>query len=283
MSRLIAFIFACFTVNCLLAQKTVFVSVPPQMEALRKIGGNDIRLEVLVPPGMNPENYTLNAKLISALSRADAVFLIGVAFEQVLRSRLENSLPKGVLIDTREGMTLRQMQGHSHDGHSDHGFDPHVWLNPENMLVHAQHVEKALSRLNPENRGLYQQRCQDYCQELKDLQRQIEQVLKKFSGRQALVVHPAFGYLLDLYGIGQLALEHEGKEPGARRLSQLLRSAKSQNQRVIFTQPQFSDKSARVLMQSLGGEIISLDPLPEHYLQGMLELAQTLSRGLDQP
>ena len=283
MSRLAVFIFACLVANCLLAQKVVFVSVPPQMEAVQKIAGSDFQLEVLVPPGMNPENYSLNAKLISSLARADAVFLIGVAFEQVLRSRLEGTLAKGVLIDTHMGMTLRQIEGHFHAGHSERGFDPHVWLNPDNMIIHAKHIGRALSKLNPEKQEIYQRRCQEYCQELQDLKQQIEQLLKNFSGRQVLVVHPAFGYLLDLYEIGQLALEHEGKEPGARRLSQLLRSAKSQNQKVIFTQPQFSEKSARVLMQSLGGKVVSLDPLPEHYLHGMLELAQVLSQNLEQP
>jgi len=262
------------------AQWTVFVSVPPQMEAVQKIAGENVQLEVLVPPGMNPENYTLNAKRISSLSRADAVFLIGVAFEKVLRSRLEGTLKAGVLIDTREGMTLRQMEEHDHGGH---GWDPHAWLNPENMQVHARHVEQALSRLDPERRELYQQRCEAYCRELQSLKQQLDAMLGKFNGRKVLVVHPAFGYLLDIYGIGQLAVEQDGKEPGARRLSELLRTAKSENHRVIFTQPQFSDKSARILMQNLKGSIVSLDPLPEQYSQGMLKLAQALLQGLKQP
>jgi len=269
--------------NVFSAQWTVFVSVPPQMEAVQKIAGGNVQLEVLVPPGMNPENYTLSAKRISSLSRADAVFLIGVEFEKVLRSRLDGTLKAGVLIDTREGMTLRKMEEHDHGGHSHYGWDPHVWLNPANMLVYARHVEQALSRLDPERRELYQQRCEGYCRELQNLKQQLDEMLRKYSGHRVLVVHPAFGYLLDLYGIGQLALEQEGKEPGARRLSQLLRTAKSENHRVIFTQPQFSDKSARVLMQNLKGSIVSLDPLPEQYSEGMLKLAQALLQGLQQP
>ncbi len=288
MNRQLSLIILFLACKALTAQWTVFVSVPPQMEAIRKIAGGHVQLEVLVPPGMNPENYTLNAKRISSLSRADAVFLIGVEFEKVLRSRLEGTLKKGVLIDTREGMTLRKMEehchvGHSHAGHSDHGWDPHVWLNPDNMVVHARHVEQTLSRLDPEHRETYQQRCEAYCLELQNLKQQLDEMLRKFSGRKVLVVHPAFGYLLDIYGIGQLALEQEGKEPGARRLSQLLRTAKSENHRVIFTQPQFSDKSARILMQNLKGSIVSLDPLPEQYCTGMLKLSQALLQGLNQP
>ena len=257
--------------------------MPPQIEAVRKIAGENVCIEVLVPTGMNPENYTLNAKRISLLSRADAVFLIGVGFENVLRTRLEDRLKAGVLLDTREGMSLRKMDGHDHDGHEAHGWDPHVWLNPENMLVHARHVEQAFIRLAPEHRELYQQRCEAYCQELQNLKKQLDEMLGKFSGRRILVVHPAFGYLLDLYGIGQLAIEQEGKEPGARHLNELLRIAKSENHQVIFTQPQFSDKSARVLMQSLRGSIVLLDSLSEKYTKGMLKLAQALMQGLKQP
>jgi len=283
MNRQLLLIIALLTCNTLPAQWTVFISVPPQIEAVRKIAGENVRLEVLVPPGMNPENYTLTAKRISLLQRADAVFLIGMGFEKVLRTRLEGTLKAGVLLDTHEDMSLRKMDGHEHDGHEAHGWDPHVWLNPENMLVHARHVERAFIRLDPEHRELYQQRCTAYCQELQNLKKQLDEMLGGFSGRRILVVHPAFGYLLDLYGIGQLAIEQDGKEPGARHLNELLRIAKSENHRVIFTQPQFSDKSARVLMQSLGCSIVLLDPLPEQYSQGMLKLAQTLLQGLKQP
>lgn len=265
--------------------RTVFVSVPPQLEAVQKIAGSEVQVEVLVPPGMNPENYTLRAKTISALSRADAVFLIGVEFEKVLRARLEGTLKAGVLVNTRSGMSLRSMEdhaGHFHAGHQ-HGNDPHVWLNVDNMIVHARQVGATFSRLDPSKQKEYAERTEEYCQELQRLKIQLEELLSKYKGRRILVVHPAFGYLLDAFAIGQLSVEKGGKEPGARQLSQLLRNARDEKLRVIFTQPQFSDKSARILMQQLSGSILTLDPLPEPYYQGMLKLAHALQQGLNEP
>ncbi|MFA6930565.1 MAG: zinc ABC transporter substrate-binding protein [Lentisphaeria bacterium] len=265
--------------------RTVFVSVPPQLEAVQKIAGSEVQVEVLVPPGMNPENYTLRAKTISALSRADAVFLIGVEFENVLRTRLEGTLKTGALVETRSGMTLRSMEAHADSSHAAHqqGNDPHVWLDVDNMIVYARQVGATFSRLDPTKQKEYAERTEEYCQELQRLKIQIEELLSKYKGRRILVVHPAFGYLLDSFGIGQLSVEKAGKEPGARQLSQLLRTARDEKLRVIFTQPQFSDKSARILLQQLSCSILTLDPLPEPYCQGMLKLAHVLQRGLNEP
>lgn len=264
---------------CRAAELTVFVMVPPQLEAVRKIAADSARIELLLPPGMNPESFSPTARQIAALARADAVFLIGVEFETMLRRSLEGRLPAGVLQDCRQGMKLRQMEEH---GHGDKAMpDPHVWLSPDNMLIHARHIAQKLGSLLPNNAELYKQRCQAYCLELQNLQEQTDLLLKdKFKGQSILTQHPAFGYFLDRYGISQIAIESGGKEPGARHLSRLLEKAKKENIKAVFTQPQFSDKPAQTLKQRLQAEIISLDPLPRVYCQDMFEMAQNLLRGL---
>ncbi|NMA44069.1 MAG: zinc ABC transporter solute-binding protein [Oligosphaeraceae bacterium] len=264
---------------CCASELRLFVMVPPQLESVRKIAKDSASIELLLPPGANPENFSPTAKQIAALSGADAIFLIGLGFETMLRPRLENRLQPGTLRDCRIGMKLRQMENHEHEDKTH--ADPHVWLSPDNMMIHAKHVAEMLSALRPENAALYQERYQAYCLELQNLKEMIDLLLKdKFQGKTILTQHPAFGYFLDPYGISQIAIESGGKEPGARHLSRLLTQAKEENIAVIFVQPQFSDKPARALKQRMQAEIISLDPLPEVYCQDLYEMAQNLLRGL---
>ena len=91
-----------------------------------------------------------------------------------------------------------------------------------------------------------------------------------------MVFHPAFGYFLKRYGIRQLAVELNGREPTGRYLSELLRVAKENRVRCIFVQPQFNGKTVRVVAKELGGAIVTLDPLPMDYTKGLRTLSSQL-------
>ncbi len=262
---------------------TVFVSVPPQVEAARRIGGPAVQVEVLVPPGLSPESYQLNIRAYTALRAAKALFLIGMPLEQPLRERIAARQPGLLLVDTREGMTFRDMDGQKCGG-ADHphaaGADPHVWLDVENMIVHARHLQRTFTALQPEQAEKYRQRAESYIQELQALQQELQTSLAPYAGRQVLVVHPAFGYFLSRYGLLQLAVEQDGKEPGVRQLQELLQTARSINAKAIFTQPQISAQTAGSLARHLGLEVAELDPLPQEYCAGMRAIASQLQRYL---
>jgi len=271
---------------------TVFVSVPPQAEAARRIGGPAVQVEVLVPPGLSPESYQLNIRTYTALRVAKALFLIGIPLEQPLRERIAARQPGLLLVDTREGMTFRDMEGqqcaaadHLHAAGADHSHaagapDPHVWLDVENMIVHARHLQRTFTALQPEQAEQFRQRTESYIQELQDLQLELQTSLAPYAGRQVLVVHPAFGYLLYRYGLLQLAVERDGKEPGARQLQEFLQSARGLQAKAIFTQPQFSAQAAGSVARRLGLEVAALDPLPQDYCAGMRAIARQLQRYL---
>ncbi len=273
----------CLAGLCLLAEEklTVFVSVPPQVEAAQRIGGPEVQVEILVPPGMNPENYQLTMRTDAALRAAKAVFLLGMPLEKGLRERIAARQPEVLLLDTRVGMTIRAIEGHCADEqHGTDGMDPHVWLDVDNMIVHARHLERVFAQLRPAAAKLYRQRADSYTQELTALQQELQATMQPFSGRQVLVVHPAFGYFLAKYGLRQLAVEQDGKQPGARYLNELLRHCQEMRAKAIFTQPQFSDRSARSLARRLDLEVILMDPLPLSYSQGLRKIASLLTQAL---
>ena len=95
-----------------------------------------------------------------------------------------------------------------------------------------------------------------------------------------LVYHPAYGYLLEAYGLKQEAVELEGKEPGPRRLAELIDEAKADHIKVIFVQPQFNPASAATVAQAIGGVVVSLDPLAYDYMSNLRALAAKIAKGL---
>ena len=95
--------------------------------------------------------------------------------------------------------------------------------------------------------------------------------------RRFMVFHPAWGYFADTYGLTQIAIEQEGKEPGARALTALIEQARAKQVRVIFVQPQFNRKTAQRLAAAIGGRVEPIDPLAENYIDNLRRVARLIA------
>jgi len=89
-----------------------------------------------------------------------------------------------------------------------------------------------------------------------------------------MVYHPSWGYFARTYGLNQIPIELEGKEPSPKELTQLIKLAKKNSVQAIFIQPQFSQKSARALAQSIGAEVLTANPLAEDWAENLRRTAE---------
>ncbi len=271
----------------------VFVSIGPQLESVRRIGGGAVEAHAMLPAGLSPETYSPGVRQMAALARADAYVTIGVPFEKMVVAKIHANFPKLKIIDGKAGMAFRRMEGghhHHHGGHhdddDDHDHDhdhdhdeddPHVWLSIENMKCHARTVAAVLAEVLPESEhAAIDARAAEYLRELDALSAELKAKLSPLKGTEAVVYHPAFGYFLDDHGIRQKAVELEGKEPGARYLGSVIREARHDGIRAIFVQPQFNVKAAEVLSHEIDGKVLPFDPLPNDYSDGLRRLADAL-------
>ena len=267
----------------------VFVSIGPQLESVRRIGGGAVDAHAMLPAGLSPETYSPGVRQMAALARADAYVTIGVPFEKMVVAKIHANFPNLKIIDGKTGMAFRRMEGghHHHGGHhddddDDHDHehdedDPHVWLSIENMKCHARTVAAVLAEVLPESEhAAIDARATEYLRELDALSAELKAKLSPLKGTEAVVYHPAFGYFLDDHGIRQKAVELEGKEPGARYLGSVIREARHDGIRAIFVQPQFNVKAAEVLSHEIDGKVLPFDPLPNDYSDGLRRLADAL-------
>ncbi|MGN0866354.1 MAG: metal ABC transporter solute-binding protein, Zn/Mn family [Oligosphaeraceae bacterium] len=258
-----------FSLGGMAAPLEVFVSLPPMAEAVEAIGGAQVSVKVLLPAGVSPETYQPDARMLEALGRSQALFTMGAPFEETLLPRLRRAFPRLLLADGAAGMERRNFP--------EGGEDPHVWLSVANMLRYADNVCQALCGMVPEAAGEFQTRCREYRERLEETGRLLAERLAPLKGRSVLVYHPAFGYFLGQFGIEQIAIEEEGKEPSGRSLMESLARARELGLPAIFVQPQFSPRSAKVLAQELKARVIPLDPLPARLSPGLREMAETIA------
>jgi len=259
-------------------QYICYVSIPPQVDIVQKIGGRHVDVRFMVQPGDSEEAYQLSPQQRQQLTRADFYFYIGFAFELSLIHALEQQEKKSPnqlqMIDAKQGMQLISSGGCAHCHTS---IDPHVWLDPINMLRFAQTVAQALSKVDPQHQSEYQHQLKIVEQQLNQLDQTLAAILQPLKDQTILVFHPSFGYLGQRYGFKQLSIQPEGKEPSARELKQLIDQSKQQALRTIFIQPNFDTRVAHTLSKSLNAQLVVVDPLAGgSYAQMMQTLAQQL-------
>lgn len=268
----------------------VAVSIPPQKYFVEAIGGAQVAVTVLVPPTAEPETYEPTPRQVMALAHSELFLGIGVPIENAWIPRFQAANPKLVVVNTTRGIEKMPMIRHVHE--SDHsytthssektGLDPHVWLSPVLARIVAMNTRDALIAADPTHAADYRQGYARLARTIDQVDEQILSTLTEHPLKQTafIVFHPAFGYFAAAYGLKQVPIEMEGKEPGPKQLAELIDYAKKNNIRVVFIEPQFAQKAAQTIAQSIGGAVATIDPLQEDWPAGMTAIAAALAQAL---
>ncbi|MCX5827891.1 MAG: zinc ABC transporter substrate-binding protein [Deltaproteobacteria bacterium] len=272
------------------AKIPVFVSILPQAYFLERIGGSHVDIEVLIGAGQSPHSYEPTPKQMAKLATAKAFFSIGVPVEKGVLRKIRQSHKQLVIVETQQGITYRYLAGHDHEhgeahekDHKSEGKkepDPHIWMAPKLVKIQARNIYEALSRLDPAHKQEYATNLRAFDADLDRMDARISRSLAPLKGRKMYVFHPAFGYFADAYGLIQVPIEIEGKEPGARQLAKLIDRAKKDRVKVMFVQPQFSARSAEAVAKAIGGVVVPIDSLARDYLANLDKIAAAVERGL---
>ena len=279
---LLALLFGTCTAGENTAPLQVAVSIPPQAEIVKQIGGGRVTVMVLLPAGQSPELFDPSPRLLAALSEAKAYFTIGFPFENNLVRRLSDGQSSLKIVNVDATLPRRAMQSHDHgtegnDADGQEMLDPHVWLDPIRVKTHATVIGRTLCDLDPDHCTEYSDNLGRVLQKLDSLDHALHRELDSLPDRRVYVFHPAFGYFTDRYGLQQIAVETEGKEPSARQLAELLENTKNAGITALFVQPQFSKKTARAVADDLGCRVVTLDPLASDYFANLGEMARQIA------
>ena len=136
----------------------------------------------------------------------------------------------------------------------------------------------ALGEIVPGSRDTIRERLAALERELDDLDASLRATLAPCRGKALFVFHPAWGYFADAYGLRQLAIEHEGKTPTDRELTELQRQARTEQVSVVFVQPQISSKAADAVAAAVGGRVEKIDPLAEDVPANLRKVAAAIAK-----
>jgi len=268
----------------------VMVSILPQVDFVKRIGGDKVKISAMIPPGYSPATYEPSPQQMKDLQNTDIYFRIGhIPFEKSQMLKMQNLNKKMIVINTSQGITLRKLESHSHgnednkDRHGEGylGDDPHIWLSPKLVKKQAEYIYNALVELNPNDKSYFTANYNKFINDLDNLDTKLSKTFVPIKGKTVLVFHPAFGYLANDYGFEQEAIEIEGKEPNINQIKKIIDEAKKDGAKIIFVQKQFSAKSAQAIAKEINGAVIQIDPLSKDYFDNLQKMADNIVKGLN--
>jgi len=167
--------------------------------------------------------------------------------------------------------------------HGDHmhyaGVDPHFWTSPRSARLIALDIKELLSELEPGSASKYEQNYQKLIIEIDSIESEIAEMLRPYSSNSFMIYHPVLAYFARDFGLNQIAVEYEGKEPSPASLKKFVDQARELGIKTIFVQQEFDRKSATVIAQEIGGRVVNINPLSADWPVAVMEIANALREG----
>lgn len=284
---LISLLFSALLACDVFSKVKVVVSIAPQKYFIDKIAGNLANTIVITPSNRNPEQYEPTIMQMGEISDAKLYFGVGIDFEREWKDRFLSSAKNLTYVQLQSDPNMMHHH-HEHDGHEHHEHDhhhhdhhkhdAHVWLSVKFASIHAKQITEALIKIDPEHKSTYEKNLKAFEGEIKDLDSKIKAIFDAPSAQKTfLVYHPAFEYLSAEYGLKELSIQREGKEPTLRHLKELSDTIRQKKLQVIYLQPGFSEKQVRLIAQSNKLKISTLDPFAPNWASNMLDIAQKIA------
>jgi len=256
----------------------VYATISPQKEMIEAVGGDKVKVNILVPQGSDPHNTDLKPNQLIELSKAKIYVMVGSGIEFEVKSidKIRDLNKNMVIIDSSNGIELIGMSESNHEG--EEGKDPHIWTSLRNGKIMVQNIYEGLVAVDPINKEYYLKNRDEYMDRLDDADNYIKNELKELDNRSFMIFHPSWGYFAKDYNLNQIAIEVEGKEPTLQSLALIVEEAKNENIKTIFVSPGFSSKAAEIITKEIEGKIEVLDPLAENYIENLKITAEKIKK-----
>jgi zinc transport system substrate-binding protein len=267
----------------------VFAGIPPLGYLIEQVGGEHVKVDVLVQPGQDPHSFEPTPRQVLALGKAAIFFKIDIPFENALLEKVRQGSRRLEIVDAAEGVKRRWMDapcceqsaGRNHARHSEKGEpDPHVWLSPPLLKTLAGNVASALCRADPPHKSDYRRNLAALVARLDAVDENVRRLLSPYRGRSFYVFHPGFGYFADAYGLREEAIEAGGREPTPKQQRALIEKAKADGVTTVFVQPQYAPESARAVAEAIGGKVVTLDGLRRDPIADIEDIAAKVNKAL---
>jgi manganese/iron transport system substrate-binding protein len=232
-------------------------------DVVRNIGGDRIQLDTLLPVGADPHSFQPTPQELARLAQADVIFVNGGGLEEYLLPLIKGANPTARQVDVSEGIALLGPPA-GDTGEKQLAGDPHVWTDPNLVMVWAQNIARALGELDPGDAGTFQANAATYTQALRDLDAWVRQQTATIppENRRLVTDHQDQGYFARAYGFEQVGAILPGfssvTEATAQELAALEDAIRAQGVKAILVGTTINPTLAKQVAGDTGTRLVPI-------------------------
>jgi ABC-type Zn uptake system ZnuABC Zn-binding protein ZnuA len=243
----------------------------------QNVAGDRVKVESLLPVGSDPHAYQPTPQDVTKIEQSKLLIINGAEYEHFLEGLLESAGGEREVIEASAGLSPRA------DAESEHGVDPHLWLDPNHVIVYVENIREGLTHYDPEGAAIFQSNADAYVAQLLDLDVWTSEQVSQIPPERRLLVtnHEALGYFADRYGftvIGAVVPSvSSAASPSAEEMAELIDQIKSSGSPAIFLDEvenpalaqQIADETGVKVIEDLHLESLTDGPPAETYIDMM--------------
>ena len=199
-------------------------------------------------------DYQLIPADLKTLENADAFVINGAGMEAFMEKVMEQQKDLSI-IEASKGIELLKDENGEENAH--------VWVGISGAIKEVSNIADGLAALDATNANAYKKNAEAYIKLLEDKREKMHKELEVFKKKDIITFHEAFPYFAKEFGLNIVSVvEREpGTEPSAGELAELIDTIKEANCKVLFAEPQYSQKAAESIAKQTGAKVYLLDPV----------------------
>jgi zinc transport system substrate-binding protein len=262
----------------------------PLADIARQIGGDNVDVITLLPPGASPHSFEPAPAQVLEIAQAKALFSIGHGLDD-WAGTLASNAPNISQVTVDRGIELKPPLALPYIGSGGEtmgSLDPHYWLTPQNGKLIAATIADELKRLDPAHAADYDRRLEAFKRQLDETEARIKTLLSGKKNTAIVTHHAAWQYFAAAFGLKIVGVIEPSadKELTPTELAALQKIIRADGVKTIFIEPELSEQIVKPLAQDLHLEIRSIDPEGvssgmKNYQDMLLKNAQTFADALN--
>jgi ABC-type Zn uptake system ZnuABC Zn-binding protein ZnuA len=217
----------------------------------RNVGGDQVQVTSLLKPNLDAHAYEPSPADVEAIAHADLVLENGAGLESWLHDTITSSGFHGPLVDTSQGVRLRQVGG---------ATDPHIWQNPSNAQVMVANIERAMAAADPADARVFRANLAAYTNQLQALDAQVQRQIDSLANKKLVTNHDPFGYYIDRYGlqfVGSVIPSFDSSaELSGRDIRDLVARIKATKVKAVFSETSLPPRTAETIAREAGVKVV---------------------------
>ena len=251
---------------------TVTTTIYPLYSIAKEVGGDKIKLQNLIPFGVEAHGFDPTPADLAKLSKSD-LFITSSDSMEPWKDKIVKSLKiEQKVFDMSEHVKLKEIEeednhhedekGKKEHKHEHGGFDPHYWVSLNNYILMTETITKLFIEKDSVNKDFYIQNSNNYLVKVKALKEKYDLSMATCSNKKILVNHDAFSYFADDYGVKQHSISGMSPDdkPSAKQIAQLIELVKNEKINTVFFEEFASPKVAQTIAKATNVKTDALRP-----------------------